>query len=116
MESTEEWIRRIGSQEAYDDRIRRRLAGTLNAPLRGKRGLANVVQAMSGLAPHPLLCRCDECIPSWLKEEMKSWPVIQKGQFNAVPSEPKKVTKIKHKEGKPSRRKSRWSQRGNSSN
>lgn len=63
-ESTEDWMKRIGSPAARDDRVRLRLAGTINAPVKGIRGLQNIVGRMSGLIKtHSLYCKCEACLP-----------------------------------------------------
>lgn len=77
MESTEDWLRRIGSEAARKERVELRLAGALNAPIRSRGGINTLGK------PHSLYCKCDVCVPPWLKEEMKSWPVVTKGMYEA---------------------------------
>lgn len=67
-DTTEEWLSMIGSKEARDERVRLRLAGSLNALIRGPKGLDKAAANLSGLrttAGHPWSCECDICRP-WL--------------------------------------------------
>lgn len=99
-ESTEEWMRRIGCKEAMEHRRSERLAGRMNAPLRGVRGLANVVGRMTGaFCPHRVNCNCEKCQP-WLHQKEEN-PVVKLPS----PKDPKQ------------RRKPKWTQqRGRSGN
>jgi hypothetical protein len=67
-ENTEQWLARIGSKEAMEERQKLRAVGKLNPPIRGARGLRNVVAKM-GSAPttegHQWPCECAMCRP-WL--------------------------------------------------
>lgn len=110
MESTEDWMRRIGSRAAHEKRVELRLAGVVNAPIR-KTGDLNTLGR-----PHSLYCKCEVCVPDWLKEEMKSWPVVTKGMYEAAPRKAKPVTVIASTSAEPSRRRSKWEQRGTSGN
>lgn len=105
------------SRRDLEQRKADRLAGKLNPPVRGTHGLANIVAKAAGRKPHPLTCQCATCLPDWLREEMKSWPVVTPGMYEASPRPAKPVTVLPSKEvGRP-RRRSKWSgQRGNSGN
>jgi len=79
-----------------------------------KSNLARQLEGITGRKTHSLFCKCEECIPPWLKEEMKFWPVVTKGMYER--QEPP-VAKILHKPEKRAPRKSKWTdQRGNSGN
>lgn len=112
-ETTEQWLARIGSREAMEARQMKRLDGDLNAPLKGARGLAAVVRELGGRKEHPLTCKCIVCIPDWLREDMKTWPKVTPGMYNAIP---RTVTVIKSKDQAPKKRRSKWEKRGTSGN
>lgn len=68
-EGTQQWLARIGSRKAMEERQRLRLEGKLNAAMRGIRGLGNIVGKMTGTRKtHPLDCGCPRCRP-WLHED-----------------------------------------------
>lgn len=121
-ESTEDWCRRIGSKKAMEERQAERMAGELNAPIKGAHGLAQIVGKMTGALkkPHSLACQCETCIP----EEIKPWIVeMKKWDLTISPGKPKPHTIIppstlsSQPKGKgfpvPVKR---WQQRGSSGN
>lgn len=113
-ESITDWLKRIGSKKAMLKRQSERLALKLNAPVKGPHGLKNLVAKRVGVDPHPLKCKCSECIPDWLKEEMNTWPVVTSGMYEAVS---KPVTVIQGTDKAPKKRKAKWTgNRGRSSN
>lgn len=110
MESTEDWMKRIGGNEALEQRILLRRSMKLNRPI-PVRGLAALVGERTGaFKKHSLFCKCEDCIPPEIEEwmvEMKKW--------NLLLSDPRPVTVIPTKP-EPKKRKSKWQQRGNSGN
>ncbi len=118
METVDQWLNRIGTKEAMEERHALRAAGKLNRPIKGVHGIRDIVHSMIYGKKHPLTCRCDECIPPWLKEEMKSWPVVKPGQYEArkTPQRAKPVTVIKSQSTEPKRQRKNWQSRGNSGN
>ncbi len=115
MESTEDWLARIGSLEALEKRVALRLSGKINAPIARKVSFADMARFKMHGRAHSLHCQCDICVPPWLKEEMKSWPKVTKGMYEAHP-EAVPVTVIKHKTKPPKPRKSKWTNKGRSGN
>lgn len=107
MESSEEWMRRIGSKGAHKRRVELRLAGVMNAPVRRQSDLNTLGR------PHSLYCKCEVCVPDWLKEEMKSWPVVTKGMYER---QDRPVTVVSSKSAEPPRKRGKWEQRGTSGN
>lgn len=67
METTEEWIRRIGSREALEERVRLRLAGQLNKRLSPPYGIHNFARAQQKKEAHKISCECPECMPELVR-------------------------------------------------
>lgn len=112
METTEQWLARIGSKEAFEQRVKERLSGRLNAPIKGTRGLANLVGEMTGaIEKHKISCQCEQCVP----DEVKEWMEARNPQkFEKIESKPVEQPKGKKGFKQPVRK---WSeQRGRSSN
>lgn len=68
--TTEQWLAQIGSAKARDERVAQRLAGKLNAPMKGIRGLGNIVARMAGTPStvgHKWECVCERCRP-WMHD------------------------------------------------
>lgn len=104
------------SRRELEQRRADRLAGKLNPPIRGVRGLANLVAAEAGRGAHKVACECRECVPDWLREEMKHWPKVTKGMYEARPRAAVLVTIIPSTPA-PARTRRKWTEkRGTSSN
>ena len=93
METSEEWMARIGSAAAQDERQRLRAQGTINQPRKGPRGLSNILAARRKKQAHKISCQCEACRPLELP-----------------------VTVIEHKPKKKPRKRRKWEQRGSSGN
>ena len=104
MPEFDETPKEPGTHEAMLARQRERLAGRLNAPAKGTRGLANIVAEMRGRVKHSLFCQCIECVPDvvrlWLNRPKRDECVV-----------------LESKQGKKRKaRRSKWEQRGTSGN
>lgn len=63
-ESVTKWLKRIGSKKAMEHRRTERLAGRMNAQVKGPRSLRTLVGRMTGtIRPHSLTCKCEDCQP-----------------------------------------------------
>lgn len=87
-ETTEDWLRRIGSAEAMEKRQEQRIAGKLNPQVKGPHGLGVLVGKRTGAGKkHSLTCECDKCIPLEIKmwiAEMKKWDLTIEGNSRPV--------------------------------
>lgn len=69
-EAFQETPKRSSSRRDLDQRRADRMAGKMNAPVRGARGLANIVAQMSGRVLHPIDCICNWCMPEDMRVVM----------------------------------------------
>lgn len=103
-----------GTHQAMLDRQKERLNGKLNPPLRGVRGLANLVAGMTGSKKkwyHPLDCICSWCLPADMRAS-----VLCRKKSHALPKSMTPTHGNKARKGYGTPRK-RWTdQRGTSSN
>ncbi len=116
VESTEDWIKRIGSAKAMEARQSERLAGKLNAPIRGPRSLALIVARMAGTPTtvgHPWSCECELCRP-WLWDESGkiSTDRDQPAPHEAEPVKPTVIATAPE----PKKKASKWQSRRRSGN
>lgn len=119
-ESTEEWIQRIVSKEAMEERQTLRAAGKLNAPIRGVRGLARLVSRRTNSSMtegHPWPCECSSCRP-WLWSDGEKIDTDREDlKHKYQPKQEQPPLKIEGKKGfKPPRKKWDSGNRGRSSN
>ena len=104
-ESTEDWMKRIGSKQAMEKRQKLRMEGKLNVPIK-------VSRDHSGLEKHSLYCKCERCIPP----EIQDWIKNELPKYNLDISKPKPHTIIPSEMKTPKKR-SKWNdKRGRSSN
>lgn len=69
---------RKASRKELKERQALRLAFKLNPPVKGPRGLSNLVKMMSGRRVHSLFCRCNDCLPPEMQSEPSAEPTFER--------------------------------------